>query len=131
MNKRVLLSGSWFVVAAILSYMAILDIMQWKSDPDLVRLGLTWADSYLPHAVIAGVTAAACLSTHRFGLWIAIAGSAVFGLYFAAYLVFGGEGAFAVRVLVPLALLCLTALTIRYATRNLRTRPQVPPTADS
>jgi hypothetical protein len=129
MNKRTLLTGSWFVVAAVLSLMAILDIMRWKADPEFVRLGLTWADSYLPHAVVAGVTAAACLSTHRVGLWIAVASSTLFGLYFAAYLVFGGEGALVVRVLAPLALLCLTGMTIRYAIRNLRAQAQMPPTS--
>jgi hypothetical protein len=120
MNKRPFLFGAWLVVGAVLSCVAILDIMRWKADPDFIRMGLTWVDSYLPHAILAGMIAAASLSTHRLGLWITIVASSLFGLHFAAYLVFGGEGAFHLRVLVPLALLYLTGITIRYALRNLK-----------
>jgi hypothetical protein len=123
MNKRLPLVAAWSVVAMILMYTAILDIMRWRADPDYVRLGLDWTDSYLPHGIVAAVIAAAIMSTHRLGLWIAVVASSLFGVYFAAYLVFGSEGMFALRVLVPLVLLGMTCITIRYAIRSLSRRP--------
>ena len=116
------MTGAWSVVAAILLYVAILDILRWRGDPEFIRLGLDWADSYLPHGTVAAVIAVTILTAHRIGLWIAVVASSLFGLYFAAYLVFGGEGTFLLRVIVPLILLCLTGGTIWYAIRTLSTR---------
>jgi hypothetical protein len=128
MNKRHLLVGAWTVVAAILLYFGILDVLRWRADPELTRLGLDWADSYVPHGTVAAIVAVTILSAHRVGLWTAVVASSLFGLYFAAYLVFGGEGAFLLRVIIPLTLLCLTGVTIRYALGLLSSRKQMPTT---
>ena len=122
MNKRPMLIGAWLVVASILMYFAILDILRWRADPDFIRMGLNWTDSSLPNAFVAAVVGCACLSTNRIALWIAVLGASLFGLYYAAYLIFGGEGAFLLRVVVPATLLWLTGMTIQYGVRNLKAR---------
>lgn len=122
MNTKRALVGVWLTLAALLSCLAILDILRWRGDPDFLRMGLTWVDSYLPHSILAAVTATALLSAHRIGRWITIAASSLFGLYFAAYLVFGGEGTFLLRVIVPLVFLCLAGVTLRYVVRGLSTQ---------
>jgi hypothetical protein len=118
MNKRLLLVGAWSLVAAILLVVGVIDVLRWRADPDFVRIGLTWMDSYLPHGILAGTTAAACLWNHRFGRWLTVMASSLLGLYYAAYLVLGGEGAVLLRVVVPIILVALSATTIRYVLRR-------------
>jgi hypothetical protein len=114
----------WLLLAGILVYIGIVDTLSWQADPDLVRMGLGWSDSYLPHGILAAAAGLALLSVRRSALWCAAVASSLFGLYFAAYLVFGGEGTFLRRVVIPLALLCLTGLTLQYVANGIRQRVQ-------
>ena len=120
MNFKLVLCVAWAVLAAVFIYMGIVDTIRWRSDPEFTRLGLDWTDSYLPHAAVAAIIASASLSRRRAALWTVIVATSVFGLYFSAYLVFGGEGAFHLRVILPVLLLGLTTVTIRFALRSLR-----------
>ena len=80
-------------------------------------MGFDWTDSYLPHGIVALLIALGLLVKHRVGLWISLGCAIVFGLYYAAYLVFGSEGAFYLRVGVPVLLLALVAGTLRFVRR--------------
>jgi hypothetical protein len=122
MTMRRFLIAAWLVVAAVQVAVSVPEIMRWRTDPDLARMGFTWADSFIPHGIVAAVTAFGLLSNRRAGLWLAVITSSLFGLYYAAYLVFGGEGTFVLRVVVPLILLGIAAATIRLASRELRAR---------
>lgn len=127
MRAKALLITAWLIVAVIQLTVGTLDTLKWRSDPELLRMGFTWADSYIPHGILAAVTAAALFGTNRVATWVALIASSLFGLYYAAYLVFGGEGAFWLRVVVPLMLLCLTGVTMRGAVLRLRAGRTSPP----
>jgi hypothetical protein len=104
----------WTVVGVILLYLGAQDAFRWAGDAEAIRMGLTWADSFLPHGIVALLTAAGFLIKHHVGRWISLGGAIVFGLYYVAYLIFGGEGAFHLRVVVPVLLLTLVTGTLNF-----------------
>jgi len=127
-NKPILV-GAWLTVAVVLACVGVLDILRWRGDPEFAQLGLIWTDSYLPHAIVAAIAGIACLSANRMGLRVAIVASSLFGLYFAAYLIFGGEGTILLRLAIPLVLLALVIFTIRFALSALRAQEAALPKA--
>lgn len=120
MNIRLALALLWLIVGAILLYFGASDTLRWGSDPEAIRMGFDWTYSYLPHGIAAMLTAIGLFFGNRAGLWVAIGGAAVFGLYYFAYLVFGGEGSLVLRLAVPALFLVLVAATLRYAWHTLR-----------
>ena len=111
----------WAIVGAVLLYLGAQDTFRWRGDSEAVRMGLDWTDSYLPHGIVALLIALGLLIRCRVGLWISLGGATVFGLYYVAYLVFGGEGAFHLRVVVPVLLLTLVAGTLHFIRRAMST----------
>ena len=119
MKTNILLFIVWLAVGIFFSYDAIGDLSTWRADPMLIRMGFDWTQSRLPEGVVAILCSGGLIVGRRPGLWLSFAASFLFGLYFFAYLVFGGEGALFVRVVVPFTLLCLSIGTITYIRRKL------------
>jgi hypothetical protein len=111
----------WTIVGAVLLYLGAQDTFRWRGDSEAIRMGLDWTDSYLPHGIVALLIAVGLLVKHRVGLLISLGGVLVFGLYYVAYLVFGSEGAFHLRVVVPLLFLALVGGTFHFIRRAMTT----------
>lgn len=103
----------WLIVGISQLYLGLQNSLRWASDADYVRVGLDWTDSTIPHGIVALLVAIGLVARNSVGSWMVTGCSVLFGLYYAAYLVFGGEGAVYLRVLIPVLLLGLVVATLR------------------
>lgn len=116
---RMALIVCWLIVSVSQLYLGLQDSLRWASDADFVRVGLDWTDSTIPHGVVAFLISIGLVVQNRVGSWMATGCTVLFGLYYVAYLVFGGEGAVYLRILVPVLLIGLVVATLRILWRLL------------
>jgi hypothetical protein len=117
MKTNTLLTAAWIALGAYFVITAIVDLSQWRSDPALVRMGVDWMDSRLPEGVVALLCGVGLLVGRRPGQSIALITSVLFGVYFLAYMVLGGEGTIFLRMVVPVTMLCLVGATLVHVRR--------------